>query len=371
MTDYSPDSVREFIAWLKTRYSTLEKLNQRFQTCFPTWEEVEPPRFDFRANPEAPAWSHMDSYANGELPVFGWAKPFPGAITIYLDASPFGRAECGLSRLDVYDAVPTLEVSDVGFRCAFDYRTLAPGPHVLHVVIEREDGRKFRMGVRKFHIAGEPQGTLDGIDSGALDILPGCVDEAGSFAWLDHPPDELALRCNPYAAEWQQFREDQAEALLEKFAGIAVESGIAPGKLYSHQIMPQFEGSWNRVAFAMPGTLAVKGLFSAGIDLYGGAVFYRDLKRFLKGTRYAVTELHPRMGKNGSQDTFMRAFEYHRDLGADFVCPYFMALREPSGLRTTADPQNLQDALLIHPLNIAVGSLFFYSAMMKFLNNGA
>jgi hypothetical protein len=273
-----------------------------------------------------------------------------------------------LSRLDVYDNVPILQVSDVGFRFAFDYRKVTPGPHILHVVIERDDGRKFLIGSRKFYMAGEVQGSLDGIDSGALDILPGCVDEAGSFAWLDHPPDELSLRFNPYAAEWQQFREHQVEALLGKFAGIAVQSGIAPGKLYSHQIMPQFEGSWNRVAFAVPGRPAVKGLFSSGLDLYGGAVFYRDLEGFLNGTRYAVTELHPRMGKNGSQDTFLRAFEYHRELGADFVCPYFMALREPAGLRTTADPQNLQDALLIHPLNIAVGSLFFYSAMVKFLN---
>jgi hypothetical protein len=47
-----------------------------------------------------------------------------------------------------------------------------------------------------------------------------------------------------------------------------------------------------------------------------------------------------------------------------------MALREPRGQRTTADPDNLQDALLIHQLNIAVGSLYFYSALVNFLNRG-
>jgi hypothetical protein len=371
MTDYSPASVREFAAWLKSRHSTLQLLNSRMGTSFSTWEEVEPPRHDFRTRPDAPAWSHMDSYANGVLPVFGWAKPFRGSLVIYIDAKPALRAEHGLSRLDVYDAVPDLAESGVGFRAEIDYRKLKPGPHILHVVLERETGEKFVLGARRLNIEGQPRGTLDGIYFAALDLLPECSDNRGTFAWLDHPPDELTLRFNPYAAEWQQFREHQVGALLETFAKIAVESGIAPAKLYSHQIMPQFEGSWNRVAFAMPAKLAATGLYSAGLDLYGGAALYCDLKRFLAGTRYGVPELHPRMGKNGSQEVFMRALEYHRDLGADFVCPYFMALREPSGLRTTRDPQNLQDALLIHPLNIAVGSLFFYSALMRFLNGGA
>lgn len=370
MTDYSPHSVREFVVWLKSRHSTLDQLNQRFGTSFRSWDEVQPPSHDLHTTPDAPAWSHMDSYADGQLPVFGWAKPFRGSIVIYLDAKPVARAEPGLSRLDVYDAVPALVVSDVGFRTEIDYRKLKPGPHILHAVQERENGQKYLVGVRKIHIAGTPQGTLHGIHFATLDSHPACADDFGTFAWLDHPPDNLSLRFNPFAAEWQQFREHQVATLLDTFASLALDAGIAPEKIYSHQIMPQFEGSWNRVAFAIPKSPA-NGRFSPGLDLYGGAVLYRDLARFLAGSRYGVCELHPRMGKSGSQDVFLRALEYHRDLGAAFVCPYFMALREPSGLRTTADPQNLQDALLIDPLNIAVGSLFFYSALMTFLNEGA
>ena len=97
---------------------------------------------------------------------------------------------------------------------------------------------------------------------------------------------------------------------------------------------------------------------------------YRHMPQFLQGTRYAVPELHPRMGKSVSREVFLKCLQHHRDLGADFVSPYFMALREPAGQRTTADPQNLQDSLLIHPLNIAVGSFFFYKALVKFLNCG-
>jgi hypothetical protein len=69
------------------------------------------------------------------------------------------------------------------------------------------------------------------------------------------------------------------------------------------------------------------------------------------------------MGKYMSKDVFLRALKYHRDLGASFVCPYFMALREPC--RTVA---NAVDALIIHPVNPTYGSLFFHSALVEFLN---
>jgi hypothetical protein len=117
----------------------------------------------------------------------------------------------------------------------------------------------------------------------------------------------------------------------------------------------------------VPDKLPASNMFFPGLDLYGGASIYRGMAQFLQGSRYGVPELHPRMGKIGSQNVFSRTLHFHRDLGADFISPYFMALREPAGQTATSDPQNLQDALLIHPLNIAVGSLFFYSALVKFL----
>jgi len=373
MTDYSPESIHDFIAWLKSRHGGLPQLNKRFGTAFASWEEVRPPRRDLRNEPNSPLWEHMDSYANGFLPIFGWARPLGnGSITIYVDAKPVGKAEYGLSRLDVYDAVPGLTDSDIGFRFDLDYRKLSPGRHILHAVLQKEDGRKFSVGARVFTVAGHPAKSLDGIYFGDLDILPGCVDPGTfNFAWLDHPPDELILRFNPYAAEWQEFREHQVETLLMKFAELAVQAGIPREKLYSHQIMPQFEGSWNRVAFAVPGKPPAGGMFFPGLDLYGGATIYRGMAQFLGGSRYGVPELHPRMGKGATKEVFRKALQYHRDLGASFISPYFMALREPAGQVPTSDPQNLQDALLIHPLNVAVGSLFFYSALVKFLNAGS
>jgi hypothetical protein len=75
------------------------------------------------------------------------------------------------------------------------------------------------------------------------------------------------------------------------------------------------------------------------------------------------------MGKSISREIFLKTLHYHRDLGASFLCPYFMGLREPQGRRYMSEKSNLAEALLIHPLNVAVGSMYFYTALVKFLNS--
>ena len=363
MTDYSPASVRDFREWLKPRYAGLHQLNDRLGTPFETWEAIEPPRRDLSASPAEPRWMHMDSYANGVLPIFGWlASLAEGVIDVYLNGMHVGEAEYGLSRLDVYEAIPWLKDCDIGFRFDLDYRGLADGPHVIHVVLQAGDGRRFLLG-RRFIIMGERHARPRENVLPGLDDLPELVDPRGRVACLDHPPEGMRLLFNPYAAEWQIFREHQVNALLLKFAQLAVEAGVDPRKLYSHQIMAQFEGCWNRVAFAGTAEPPPEGLFAPGVDLYGGAAVYRGLPDFTKGRRYAVPELHPRMGRRISKDVFLQALKYHYALGASFVCPYYMALREHHGAAA-----NLVDALFIHPLNPAFGSLFFHSALVEFLN---
>ena len=362
MTDYSPASVRDFREWLKLRYPGVAELNQRCGSSFGSWNEVEPPRSDLRTDPAGSRWMHMDSYANGLLPLFGWAAPpLNGTLRVYLDGRPIGEAEYGFSRLDVYEAIPELRDSDIGFRFDLDYRDLADGPHVIHVLLERDNGERFRVGRRSL-VVGAGEAAADPRPVPALDNLP----RTAGFAWLDHPAENVRLLFNPYAVEWQEFREHQVNMLLLKFAEIAIAAGAEPGKLYSHQIMPQFEGSWNRVAFAVPAKVPATDMFAPGVDLYGGAAVYRGLSAFTGGGRYAVPEIHPRMGKYISREVFLRALRYHRSLGASFVCPYFMALREPHG--ASANPV---DSLMIHPLNPALGSLFFYSALVEFLNSAS
>jgi hypothetical protein len=364
MTDYSPASVRYFREWLKLRHVGVGQLNDRFGTPFQTWEDVEPPRHDLRAEPDGPRWMHMDSYVNGVLPIFGWvASLSDGIINVYLDGVHVGEADYGLSRLDVYEAIPWLRDGDIGFRFDLDYRSLS-GPHIIHVVLQSSDGRRFLLGRRSI-VIGECHAHPRETFLRGLDDLSELVDPRGRLAYLDHPPEGMHLLFNPYAAEWQIFREQQVNALLLRFAELAVEAGVDPQKLYSHQIMAQFEGSWNRVAFAGTAEPPPGALFAPGVDLYGAAAIYRGLPDFTKGRKYAVPELHPRMGKRMSKDVFIQALKYHRALGASFVCPYFTALREPHG--AAANPV---DALMIHPLNPALGSLFFHSALVEFLNGG-
>lgn len=364
MTDYSPYSIRDFVTWLKTRHASIEAMNQRLGTSFAHWEDVEAPRHDLRSGQELPAWSHMDSYANGLLPVFGWMRPEAGGVLrVYIDGEPVAVAEYGLSRLDVYDAVPELAESDVGFRVDVDYRKLSPGPHILHVIWEKPNGERLRVGDRRLSVAGVPT-AAPAINVQHLNRLPEC----GGMGWLDHPAHDLLLRFNPFAAEWQEFREYQVETLLGRFAELAVEAGIPQEKLFSHQIMPQFEGSWNRVAFAAPPKQCAGSRFGPGINLYGGSAVYRGMAQYLQGRSYGVPELHPRMGKSISREVFLKTLEYHRGLGASFLCPYFMGLREPQGRRYMSEQSNLAEALLIHPLNIAVGSMYFYTALVKYLN---
>jgi hypothetical protein len=365
MTDYSPASVNDFRQWLKLRYTGIGQLNSRLGTPFQNWEEVEPPRVDLRNQPGGLRWMHMDSYGNGLLPLFGWAAgPLHGALFVYLNGMNIGQAEYGLNRLDVYEAIPAFENSDIGFRFDLDYRKMAAGPHVIHVVLQRDDGRRFLVGRRSI-IIGDRNTPAPPNKIRGLDDLPEPCNQQGRLAWLDHPSEGISLWFNPYAAEWQQFREHQVNTLLMKFANLAVKAGMDPGKLYSHQIMSQFEGCWNRVAFAVPAEPPATDTFAPGVDLYGGAAVYPGLSSFTGGRKYAVPELHPRMGKLISKGIFLRALRYHRALGANFVCPYFMALREPHG--AAANPV---DALMIHPLNPALGSLFFYSALVEFLNGG-
>lgn len=365
VTDYSAESARDFGAWLRSRHRSLDQLNKRFGTSFADWEAIEPPRHDLRAGGDAPAWMHMDSYANGLLPVFGWMKPpVEGVIRTYIDGEPGPVAEYGLSRLDVYEAVPELADSDVGFRADIDYRKLAPGSHSLHVLLERPNGERRRIGSANFTVAGETGSVAPAINVQHLSRL----EDTGGAAWLDHPADKMTLRFNPFAAEWQEFREHQVNNLLMKFAGIAIEAGLPPEKLYSHQIMPRFEGSWNRVAFAVPAAPPRDSRFSPGINLYGGSAVYRRMREYLNGARYGVPELHPRMGKSTSRDVFLKTLEYHQKAGASFLCPYYMGLREGKGRRYMSEEDNLAEALFIHPLNIAVGSMYFYTALVKFLN---
>jgi hypothetical protein len=363
-TDYSDSSLADFRVWLRANHGDLAKLNQKFQTPFRTWEEVVPPSKDLRAQPSLPLWMHLDSVCAGGLPVVGWAdRQKSDEIGIFLDGKDAGPVDTSLSRLDVYEAIPRLMHANVGFRLEIDFRALAPGPHVLHVVFARSATRLL-LGRRDFRVAArftDMPGAATG-DRYDLDELPPVASDPAILAALDHPLDGSTVLYNPFAAEWQRFREFQVARLLGRFAELALEAGLPQEKLFSHQIMSELEGSWNYNAFAANARQPANSPFKPGLDLYGGACTYPEMTRFTKGLPYGVPEFHPRVGKGSSRQIFLDALELHRNNGAAFVCPYYMTLFP---CRPTSD---LITALLINPLNPSYGSHFFFSALTRFLN---
>jgi hypothetical protein len=360
-TDYSESSVRDFREWLRQRYVDLGRMNGDLGTSFAGWDAVVPPAVDLRTQPDAPSWMHMDSYCNGRLPIFGWAELQEGdRIEVYVDGKLAGHAAGRFSRMDVYDSLADMARSDVGWRLELDYRQLSPGPHIVHVVVQWTDGPRFLVNSREIWICSRSFTERGNVDAAypELDCLP-----RASAAYMDHPPNGLALLFNPFGAEWQTFRELQVSNLLGNFARIAAESGLDPDRIFSHQITPQLEGSWNQVAFAVDAGEFADPRYLPGVNLYGGTVTYPRLAELTKGRPYGVPEFHPRMGKPGSKSVFRSALDFHLKNGAVFVCPYFMSMRHP---QLSAVRNDVLD-MLIHPLNPALGSHFFYSAVADFL----
>lgn len=362
VTDYCETSIRDFATWLRGRHESIGVVNERFGTPFTSWADVVPPRIDATQQPDTPLWMHMDSYCAGSVPIFGWAElGRADHIEIFLDGECLGEARYHLSRVDVYDAVPHLVDSDVGFRYDLEYHRLTRGAHEVHAVVRRSDGCCFLLAHRTLWVGAVDPGGTCGVYPD-LDGLPP-VSAAGLAACVDHPPDGLSLLNNPFAAEWQRFREVQVSNLLAAFTRIALESGLHPDKIYSHQIASHLEGSWNYAAFAVNANDLAEATCLPGLNLYGGAVTSPHLRTLAGGRRYGVPEFHPRMGKPQSRTIFRRALEYHRNNGAAFVCPYFMGI----GRKELGAPRDMIRDMRIDPLNPVLGSSFFYAALQQFL----
>lgn len=360
ITDYSDASIRDFAAWLGRRCESIQEVNRRFETPFASWKEVDPPRFDLSRQPDQPLWMHMDSYAAGSAPIYGWADvEVGGRIAIFVDGQHLGDARHRLSRMDVYAALPQLANGDVGFRYELDYVHLRPGRHQIHLVIQRANGDQLLLDRRAVQI-----GTAESADHGmypGLDTLPRASD-VGIAGCVDHPADGLVLRYNPFAAEWQRFREFQVSSLLAAFTRIAVDSGLDANKTYAHQIPTHLEGSWNYGAFAVRAGDLAETACRPGLSLYGSAVTSPHLPSLTGGRPYGVPEFHPRMGKGQSREIFRHALEFHRTNGATFLCPYFMSIG-----RKELGPRNSVRDMQIHPLNPVLGGSYFYDALRDFL----
>lgn len=366
VTDYSPASVQQFRTWLLRRHGSLARLNQALGMRFNSLDEVPAPGLAVQPGSTPTLAGHYDAWAGGQVTVGGWLwdpQRLVQALDLFVDGRRVGPMERGLNRVDVYRAVDAVVDPNVGYRLRYDYRALAAGPHLAQVVAQAQ-GKRYLLGEARFNVSREagpapapkPPAGLQGLQP--AEALPGVK------TWLDLPGEAQVLRHNPLAAEWNAFRAWQVEAFLSHFHEVARQAGLPADKLYSHQIAPAVNSSWNPDLFAVDDTLRANQAWKTGINLYGGAVNNAWLQRFLKQNRihdYGVPEFNPQQWKRPG--AHLDALQTHQRAGARFVSPYYLAVM-PKRLSETSE--HGVNAMALAPDNPRDGSDQFYEAIRTF-----
>lgn len=354
-TDYSQRSKDEFKAWLRTRYANIDALNKAARTSFRDWSEAEPPDRDMTKNMTSDPTAHIDSFAAGSIPIFGWIDrdQYKGNIQVYLDGKLAGRALQGFSRLDVYEQVESIKNPNTGFRFDVDFRRLPAGLHTVDLVLDDRTilaHRIIQVISRKQPSARQRWGNPAKLAK--LARLP--ITKIPN--WLDHPQLKAKVFFNPWAAIWQEFREHQVEKLYREVWSRAAQTGFDTRRLYSHQWAPYLNGTWNDMVFATALTNAKDSPYQFGFNTYGGQA-HNDLLAGMIGNRpYGLPEFNPLLGKSPSGA--LEALQYHQDHCADFVSPYVMRV-ENNGIPLPGD----FGAFLIDERNTFKGANFLYSAI--------
>ena len=160
VTDYSPSSVRSFQAWLRSRYGSMAELNTKLVTSFTSFEVIAPPSRDIRRGNIDAISQHFDGYAHGLLPIEGWLAALPPGqkIQVYLDGKLMGEAEYGLSRQDVYEALPEIKDARVGYRYWLDFSAIPRGIHNVQVIVAG-GANSYQLAQRKIVLMGRSQET--------------------------------------------------------------------------------------------------------------------------------------------------------------------------------------------------------------------
>lgn len=357
VTDYAPVQVLEFRAWLKKKYGDINRMNAAMQADFKNFEQIIPPSKDIRTEKVKSIFEHFDSYANGVMPIDGWLerKSSGENINIYLDGRLLGKAEYGLSRQDVYEAVDSIQDSGVGFRYLLDFSKLPRGIHTLQIMLE--GNRNFEIGKRQISVMGRDQSSLTDYRKS----IPAANAPKGLRYWLDRPKQEISVFYNPLARDWYSYRSQQVTNAYEAWLDHCVESGLPQEKLYTHQIAAATVGSWNPILTASDESISGEHRYKKGINLYGGSINLKLLQQhYLKaGETFGSPEFHTMNWKNPALiDVRLREF---KEGGAKFITPYFISLA-PDKYRSRETANN---RFRISPDNRDFGSNLLYDAIRR------
>lgn len=368
ITDYSPSARKGFKDWLRQKYPTIDAFNRAAGTRFQSFDVIEPPSRSALVDKSVDASEHIDGYAAGILPIYGWAyDPAGGRLTVraYIDGRLSGSAPADLNRTDVPQADKSIGTPNVGWRINFDYRELTPGWHILDLAVLNEKGQEWTFGRRQFWIADpkvpthvSPMLVDDGVDN---------LDQQSVIrANPDGPAPGLNLLYNPLARLWLEYRNRTVRDYYEVFAGLARKSCIPHDRIFSHQITPQLNPTWDSDLMAVDASQLPSSSYLPGSTLYGGAAFgdaFFRWKKALGWTRYSVPEMHPNFRLSRGEMESM--FERHRMNGAVFVAPYFLSIVPK---RINVPPSDLYD-YRISPDNPRYGSDTYYEAISDLMRN--
>lgn len=368
VTDYSAASVAGFRQWLINKYGSLQKLNTTHGTAYARPQDIPAPAKDMRKDNRSTLAEHYDAYADGTLPIAGWLwdpQHRVKQLDLYLDGKLAGSVPLGFNRQDVYRALAEVNTPNVGFRRDVDFSQMAPGQHVVQVVAATHSGL-YQLGQVPF-IVKQASGNAQKSAQPALAALPGLKplsELTGVKSSLDLPGQGLELYFNPLARDWNQYRQWQVRQFMDRVYQIALEAGLPASKIYSHQILPRVNSSWNPQLFAVEQTLAADVPWKLGINLYGGATDSDWVRGFLvqnKITDYGVPEFNPQQWKRPG--AHLEAMMSHYLGGARFISPYYLST-VPAKFRGGAN--NSVNAMELRADNPKEGSDQFYRAIRQF-----
>lgn len=329
VTDYSTASVAGFRQWLQQQYKGVADLNAQMGFSYASFDEVPAPSKDIRKEKLAGFAEHYDAFADGILPLAGWLWDPQAAIKqldLYVDGQRVGPVPRGLNRLDVYRAEASILSPNVGYRYDFDYSALLPGHHKAQIVAETSKGRHGLAEV-EFVVVARDQGRAAGGLPASVPSLKNAKALPGVRSWLDLPRTGQDLYFNPLARDWNRYRNYQVQQFLAAFHQVAVRSGLPTDKLYSHQIVPRVNSSWNHQLFAADGTIGGYTPWKQGLNMYGGSTDSDWVRSYLAKegiTDYGVPEFHPQQWKTAG--VHLAALQSHYRGGARFVSPYYFSL---------------------------------------------
>lgn len=364
VSDYSDASVQGFRDFLAARFGTIDALNRHIGESFSSFAQVDPPSKDIRKETTARASAHIDSFAHGRIALIGWAFD-PGArgepvwIRIYRNGALVARVPARFGRQDVLQARPEFRTADLGWRFDLDFTRLPAGTHRLDFIAERPGGRLSRIGSRRITIAGRGQSAAE-----EFPVVEVAVTGSGGVeGHVDQPQEPQTFIFNPLVPLWHEFRGAQVVRYLSHFERQVRASCLGEHPLYTHQIAPFANPSWDATKFAVDASLEQAGGLALGISLYGeptyGTSFF-DWLATSRHRRYGITEFHPL--REMSVDEVRTMLDAHRSRGAKFVS-FFLDAR-PESMRT----ESQLNVFGIQPGNPHFGSERLYAAIRTLVN---